>query len=101
MVAPRERERYSVPCFMGLPLDLGVGHVRGMMPRGLGGMREREGNGDGEEGRGKEGREKGGEGPLDGRWDVLGESVLRKWMRSHRDVGEKWYGRDVVGYYTQ
>jgi len=25
---------------------------------------------------------------------------LRKWIRSHRDVGLKWYGKDVVDYYT-
>ncbi len=37
---------------------------------------------------------------LDPRWDCLGESQLRKWVRSHRDVAEKWYGRDVLEYYT-
>ena len=37
---------------------------------------------------------------LDPRWDNLGESQLRKWLRSHKDVGLKWYGRDVVDFYT-
>lgn len=36
---------------------------------------------------------------LDPRWDALGESQLRKWIRSHKDVGRKWYGDEVVGYY--
>jgi len=38
---------------------------------------------------------------LDPRWDSLGESQLRKWIRSHEDVGRKWYGDDVVEYYKQ
>lgn len=38
---------------------------------------------------------------LDPRWDTLGESVLRKWIRSHQDVGLKWYGSEVLEYYTQ
>jgi hypothetical protein len=37
---------------------------------------------------------------LDPRWDSLGESQLRKWIRSHRDVGEEWYGKEVVEYYS-
>jgi len=37
---------------------------------------------------------------LDPRWDSLGESQLRKWIRSHKDVGLKWYGKEVVDYYT-
>jgi hypothetical protein len=36
---------------------------------------------------------------LDSRWDSLGESQLRKWIRSHEDVGRRWYGDTVVGYY--
>lgn len=38
---------------------------------------------------------------LDPRWDSLGESQLRKWIRSHQDVGRKWYGDDVAEYYLQ
>lgn len=38
---------------------------------------------------------------LDSRWDSLGESQLRKWIRSHQDVGRKWYGDDVAEYYLQ
>lgn len=37
---------------------------------------------------------------LDPRWDNLGESQLRKWIRSHKDVALKHYGKDVVDYYT-
>lgn len=37
---------------------------------------------------------------LDPRWDSLGESQLRKWIRSHRDVALKHYGKDIVDYYT-
>jgi hypothetical protein len=37
---------------------------------------------------------------LDPRWDSLGESQLRKWIRSHRDVAVKWYGDEVVEYYS-
>lgn len=38
---------------------------------------------------------------LDPRWDGLGESQLRKWIRSHQDVGRKWYGEEVARYYLQ
>jgi hypothetical protein len=38
---------------------------------------------------------------LDPRWDSLGESQLRKWIRSHEDVARKWYGGQAVKYYLQ
>lgn len=86
--APRTRARYSVPFFMGLPLDLKVSEVRGLMPESVRKV-------------GREAR-KGDEGVsafLDPRWDSLGESQLRKWIRSHEDVGRKWYGDEVCEYY--
>ena len=36
---------------------------------------------------------------LDPRWDNLGGSQLRKWMRSHTDVAYRWYDKGVVEYY--
>lgn len=36
---------------------------------------------------------------LDPRWDSLGASQLRKWIRSHVDVGRRWYGDSAVDYY--
>lgn len=38
---------------------------------------------------------------LDPRWDSLGESQLRKWIRSHPDVALRWYGVEAVDYYTK
>ena len=82
--------RYSIPFFQGLPLDMTVSEVRDYIPESVRRMRKEKDGSDG--------------GPsdafLDPRWDSLGESQLRKWIRSHRDVGEKWYGREVVEYYT-
>lgn len=86
---PESPTRYSIPFFQGLPLDMTVSEVRGYIPDHVKKMR-RDIDGDG--------------GPsdafLDPRWDSLGESQLRKWIRSHRDVAEKWYGREVLEYYT-
>jgi isopenicillin N synthase-like dioxygenase len=87
--APRSQARYSVPFFMGLPLDLTVSHIRELMPEGvrrLGRQREK-------------GSSDGVSAFLDPRWDSLGESQLRKWIRSHEDVGRKWYGDEVCEYY--
>jgi isopenicillin N synthase-like dioxygenase len=87
--APVERDRYSIPFFMGLPLDLTVSEIRECMPEDV---------------KRKRAEAKGEEieisSFLDERWDCLGESQLRKWIRSHEDVGRKWYGADVVKYYT-
>ena len=38
---------------------------------------------------------------LDPRWDSLGESQLRKWIRSHEDVARRWYGDEVTEFYLQ
>jgi isopenicillin N synthase-like dioxygenase len=85
---PTSNVRYSIPFFMGLPLDMTVSEIRRYIPEEVRGLRS----------------SVGGDTVvsdfLDPRWDSLGESQLRKWIRSHREVGEKWYG-DVVPYYTQ
>lgn len=85
---PNSPTRYSIPFFQGLPLDMTVSEVRSYIPESVGAMR-----------RGREGKEV-SDVFLDPRWDSLGESQLRKWIRSHRDVAEKWYGKEVVEYYT-
>ncbi len=91
--APVERERYSIPFFMGLPLDLSVSEIRSLIPEEVRLMRKKEDE--------KSIVETALPGFLDPRWDSLGESVLRKWMRSHQNVGLKWYGAEAVDYYTQ
>jgi isopenicillin N synthase-like dioxygenase len=88
--APQSRARYSVPFFMGLPLDLTVSEVRSLMPEGV----RREGRE-----RARKAKEEGVSAFLDPRWDSLGESQLRKWIRSHEDVGRRWYGDEVCAYY--
>jgi isopenicillin N synthase-like dioxygenase len=86
--APRSRARYSVPFFMGLPLDLTVTEIRDLMPEQV---RQK----------GRDAR-RGDDGVstfLDPRWNELGESQLRKWIRSHEDVGRRWYGDEACEYY--
>ena len=85
---PDSPTRYSVPFFQGLPLDMTVSEVREYIPDGVKNLRKE-----------REGKEV-SDSFLDARWDSLGESQLRKWVRSHRDVAEKWYGKEVLGYYT-
>lgn len=94
VLSPQGNVRYSIPFFMGLPLDMTVSEVRGWIPEEVRRMR-RDADGAGGQGKGEA-----VDGFLDPRWDSLGESQLRKWIRSHRDVGERWYGREVVEYYT-
>jgi isopenicillin N synthase-like dioxygenase len=72
--------RYSVPFFMGLPVEAGVRDVWERMPRGV--------------------REARGVGAVDGRWECFGEGMLAKWIGSHRDVGRKWYSEEVVERYS-
>lgn len=67
-----------------------MGEIRGMMPEGLRALRKREGN-----------DEAFASAFLDERWDCLGESQLRKWIRSPDDVGKRWCGDEVVDYYLQ
>lgn len=93
VVAPTQRDRYSIPFFMGLPLDLKVSEIRTFIPEEVRSMRRRE--------VGQSTVEAALPSFLDPRWDNLGESVLRKWIRSYQHVGLKWYGSKAVEYYTQ
>lgn len=86
---PHGRCRYSIPFFQGLPLDMTVSEVRSYIPEHVRKLRTKAG-----------GRGDGVSSFLDPRWDSLGESQLRKWIRSHKDVGLKWYGKETVHYYT-
>lgn len=86
---PESNVRFSIPFFMGLPLDMTVSQIRAYIPERVRKLRS-----------GVESDEA-VSAFLDPRWDSLGESQLRKWIRSHKDVGEKWYGEDVVKYYSQ
>ena len=70
-LTPTDRERYSIPFFMGLPLDLTVSEVRGFMPEDVRALRRKR---EGEEAV----RKTAVSGFLDPRWDSLGESQLRK-----------------------
>ena len=85
---PQSNTRYSIPFFQGVPLDMTVSEIRSYIPDHVRRLRN----------------EAGGctqvSSFLDPRWDGLGESQLRKWVRSHKDVAKKWYGSDVVEYYT-
>lgn len=81
--------RYSIPFFQGLPLDMTVSKIRTYIPEEVRTLREVHKENDGVASF------------LDARWDDLGESQLRKWIRSHEDVGRKWYGDAVVEYYKQ
>ena len=91
--APTKRDRYSIPFFMGLPLDLKVSEIRSFVPEDVRLMRRRD--------EGQYAVEAALPTFLDPRWDCLGESQLRKWIRSHQDVGRKWYGSEMLEYYSQ
>jgi len=86
---PDSNVRYSIPFFMGLPLDMTVSEIREHIPERVRKLRSTTNRGEAVSSF------------LDPRWDSLGESQLRKWIRSHKGVGEKWYGKDVVNYYSQ
>lgn len=86
---PHSNVRYSIPFFMGLPLDMTVSEIRSYIPEHV--RRLRKETAEGEQ----------VSSFLDPRWDSLGDSQLRKWIRSHKDVALKWYGREAVDYYTQ
>lgn len=85
---PESNTRYSIPFFQGVPLDMTVSEIRSYIPERVRRMRKE-----------IDGMEKVSS-FLDPRWDSLGESQLRKWIRSHPDVGLKYYGKNVVDYYT-
>lgn len=86
---PDSNARYSIPFFMGLPLDLTVSKILEHMPEHVRKLRSTANHGEEVSGF------------LDSRWDSLGESQLRKWIRSHKEVGERWYGKEAVDYYSQ
>ncbi|KAF2165415.1 hypothetical protein M409DRAFT_36948 [Zasmidium cellare ATCC 36951] len=86
---PRSNVRYSIPFFQGLPLDMSVSEVRNYVPESVRRMRRETGRTNDET-----------QSFLDPRWDSLGESQLRKWIRSHKDVALKHYGQEAVNYYT-
>ncbi|KAK7531782.1 hypothetical protein JOL62DRAFT_505938 [Phyllosticta paracitricarpa] len=89
---PSSPARYSIPFFQGLPLDMTVSEIRSYMPLSVRTLQND-----------ARSAEKVGDTVssfLDARWDALGESQLRKWIRSHEDVGRRWYGDDVVRYYA-
>ena len=86
---PNSNVRYSIPFFMGLPLDMTVSEVREHIPEHVRKLRSNTNRGEVVSSF------------LDPRWDSLGESQLRKWIRSHKEVGERWYGKEVVTYYSQ
>ena len=83
--------RYSIPFFQGLPLDMTVSEVQSYIPENVRCLKSNETD-----------QQSGNpvSSFLDPRWNSLGESQLRKWIRSHKDVGRKWYGDKVVEYYV-
>jgi isopenicillin N synthase-like dioxygenase len=86
---PESNVRYSIPFFQGLPLDMTVSEVREYIPEHVRRLRKHSGQVDDGVSR-----------FLDPRWDSLGESQLRKWIRSHKDVALKWYGQEILDYYS-
>ena len=91
--APTQEDRYSIPFFMGLPVDLKVSKIRSFIPEAIRSMRT------------KENRQSSDEAAvsifLDPWWDMLGESVIRKSIRSNPDIGLKWYGSETLEYHTR
>ncbi|KAK8184412.1 hypothetical protein BC567DRAFT_240876 [Phyllosticta citribraziliensis] len=113
---PSSPARYSIPFFQGLPLDMTVSEIRSYMPLSVRTLRRQQdshSNHDCQDNQ-KDAAKSSGKTDattrpkpadtvssfLDARWDALGESQLRKWIRSHEDVGRRWYGDDVVRYYA-
>lgn len=91
--APRSisNPRYSIPFFQGLPLDITVSEIQSYIPLSVRKLRH-----DSQ----KTMNEKVSN-FLDPRWDNLGESQLRKWIRSHEDCARKWYGDETTEFYLQ
>ncbi|KAK8173681.1 hypothetical protein IWX90DRAFT_381386 [Phyllosticta citrichinensis] len=89
---PSSPARYSIPFFQGLPLDMTVSEIRSYMPLSVRTLRRQQDT--------HSKHDNTVSSFLDARWDALGESQLRKWIRSHEDVGRRWYGDDVVRYYA-
>ena len=87
--------RYSIPFFQGLPLNMTVSEIQSYIPHSVRKLRHQHDM--------KAKAESTTPVPafLDPRWDSLGESQLRKWIRSHEDVGRRWYGDEVVEFYLK
>lgn len=83
-----QQTRFSITFFQGVLFEMTMNETRALMPESVREMRK-----------GVEGGEATVSAFLDARWDSLGESQLRKWIRSHPDVGRRWYGKEVVRYY--
>ena len=82
---------------MGLPLNLRVSEIRSFIPKAVRSMRRKEKENE----KSPSAVETALPPFLDPRWDLLGESVLRKWIRAYPDVALKWYGTETLRYYTR
>ncbi|KAF6805162.1 2OG-Fe oxygenase family protein [Colletotrichum musicola] len=92
-VVSGEKERFSVPFFQGVRGDLGKGEAVGSLKGHFARPEFRGAAGETREGRQIDSAF------LEGRYDTWGESQLRTKVRSHRDVGRKFYG-DVFERYV-
>ncbi|KAF2477389.1 Clavaminate synthase-like protein [Lindgomyces ingoldianus] len=94
VLAPKSKAspRYSIPFFQGLPLDLTISEIQSYIPESVRKLRRDSANPNLQENVSSF---------QDPRWDNLGESQLRKWIRSHENVARKWYGSRVTAFYLQ
>lgn len=83
--------RYSIAFFQSLPLDMTVSEIRAYMPPEVRALRKQHLVAADDA--------KAVSIFLDPRWDRLGASQLRKWMRSHADVARNWYAPEQVAHY--
>ncbi|KAK4186209.1 putative 2-oxoglutarate-dependent dioxygenase [Podospora australis] len=91
VMADESKERFSVPFFQGVRRDLTKSQALGLRQY----FQREEGQGDANKGY------DGIDSPfLKGKYDTWGESQLRTKIRSHRDVGRKWYP-DVFDKYVE
>ncbi|KAK3059532.1 hypothetical protein LTS18_010607 [Coniosporium uncinatum] len=88
--------RYSIPFFQGLPLDMTMSEIRAFIPESVRELRQRQEKLDRE---GPSDKEMDSWTEVGGR-DSLGRAQLRKWVKSHPDVGRKWYGDELVEVYS-
>jgi len=93
------RERFSVPFFQGVRRDLTRREAVGTLKGWAGGWVANVGNGEEEEGSGGDSGREIDSAFLKGKYDTWGESQLRTKVRSHRDVGRRFYG-DVFEVYV-
>lgn len=83
--------RYSIPFFQGLPLNITLSEIQSYIPLSVRKLRHDS----------QETMNEKVSSFLDPRWDNLGESQLRKWIRSHEDCARKWYGDDTTEFYLK